>query len=756
MAVSEASVLWPKDPSIADSDDWPVYSLREVNVLSRLTGETVSLFTANGDDPIRVIGYLEKIDKPRSKFVLDTSYETKLIEVTEICSYTFAESENGMSDFWVEGYAGWFLLKEPAPSYKETFSKMQECISMFSFMAKRDRMLRRKFKREGSNLDGDRGKSSYASSIFTSDLFSEIRARVCDDEYARKPEVQGAKKGEERKVESGKAEGRNVEGKNEERNAESKKAEERNVESKKPEGTKVESKKPKGKKVEIGGKVEETQLALNPKSRMEDPNSRQSRKAKSIIPTRGGLAMYPRYLGEDIREEVNDRVRRREALAGSEKNKFAVSFSSEDELTGARGSPKNPSKRKLNFSKPRTPYKPTKANLSEDELEQPKATKVGRSATDDIIMLDSDTPEGDDVALRTKSPSMRPTRCTPRGRGASRPRIRNSTTRNNPSTPEWTVGVDHGGFGADEDDNSTMPVTRPSRYETWAAQPMDSKPAPRNNPSTPEWTAGVDHGGFGADEDDNSTMPDTRPSRYETWAAQPMDSKPAPYHTYPPRRFLEVSVQRFELPDDRPQTRQSHGLVVDIQAFEGAALAFVMPSVSTEQPSDKNFVSISGFAKVYLLDGTIVRNVLPSKSLDAHLSPKGLNLSAQSSRIAQRLSQGRTDYVEIKHYPNGDLVAFLVDYRPTHVYGVIHSDVALRQFFAYDELNPRLRDFNSFEKAPRCLPMDYEVLNMVVSDLFALGSTLYELIAKKTSYSELYPVESRVESRASRVSCRYE
>lgn len=98
----------------------------------------------------------------------------------------------------------------------------------------------------------------------------------------------------------------------------------------------------------------------------------------------------------------------------------------------------------------------------------------------------------------------------------------------------------------------------------------------------------------------------------------------------------------------------------------------------------------------------------------------------------------------------------LVDYRPTHVYGVIHSDVALRQFFACEELNPRLRDFNSFEKAPRCLPMDYEVLNMVVSDLFALGSTLYELIAKKTSYSELYPVESRVESRASRVSCRYE
>lgn len=68
MAVSEASVLWPRDPSITDSDDWPVYSLRQVNVLSELTGETVSLFTANEDHPLRVVGYLEKVDRTLSRF----------------------------------------------------------------------------------------------------------------------------------------------------------------------------------------------------------------------------------------------------------------------------------------------------------------------------------------------------------------------------------------------------------------------------------------------------------------------------------------------------------------------------------------------------------------------------------------------------------------------------------------------------------------------------------------------------------------
>jgi hypothetical protein len=39
------------------------------------------------------------------------------------------------------------------------------------------------------------------------------------------------------------------------------------------------------------------------------------------------------------------------------------------------------------------------------------------------------------------------------------------------------------------------------------------------------------------------------------------------------------------------------------------------------------------------------------------------------------------------------------------------------------------------------LPRDYEELNTVKSDLFALGPMLYELAAAKAPYSEIYPVE---------------
>lgn len=245
------------------------------------------------------------------------------------------------------------------------------------------------------------------------------------------------------------------------------------VESKKAEDRKVEMKNAEGRRVEEEKQAEETQLALNPKPRMKYPNSRPSRKAKRIIPTRGGLAMYPRYPSADIREEVNARVR-----AGMDKT--AVPLSSEDELTTAKYSPKILSEIKLNLSEPRNPRNPRtlrKANLSGDELEQSKPSKMARSATnEDVRMLESETPAGDGFEVpRTRTSTLRPTR------GPSRPRGRLSN----------------------EDDKSTMPVTRASRYQTRAAQPIASEPAP--------------------------------------------------YHTYPPRRYLEVSVQRFELPDDRPQ-----------------------------------------------------------------------------------------------------------------------------------------------------------------------------------------------------------
>ncbi len=51
-----------RDPSIKNSDDWPVYPLKKVKIVSESTGLPVSLFTAHQGHPIRVLGYLDRID----------------------------------------------------------------------------------------------------------------------------------------------------------------------------------------------------------------------------------------------------------------------------------------------------------------------------------------------------------------------------------------------------------------------------------------------------------------------------------------------------------------------------------------------------------------------------------------------------------------------------------------------------------------------------------------------------------------------
>lgn len=230
-----------------------------------------------------------------------------------------------------------------------------------------------------------------------------------------------------------------------------------------------------GRKDEERKQAERLQLALNPKLRMKDSNSKPSRKAKRIVPTRGGLAMYPRYPSADMREEVNSR-----AMIAKDKITIALSSDSEDELTSAKDSPRARSEFKIKHPTPRTPRK---TNLSGDKLEEPKLSDMMTSTNEEVTMLGGETPAGDGFEVpRTRTSTMRPTRGTTRGRGVGQPRFRASSN-----------------------------------------------------------------------EDDKSTMPIARAPRYQTRAAQPMASEPAPYHTYPPRKYLELSVQRFELPDDRPQ-----------------------------------------------------------------------------------------------------------------------------------------------------------------------------------------------------------
>ena len=136
-------------------------------------------------------------------------------------------------------------------------------------------------------------------------------------------------------------------------------------------------------------------------------------------------------------------------------------------------------------------------------------------------------------------------------------------------------------------------------------------------------------------------------------------------------------------------------------------------------------------------------------------------------------------YIELKYYPHGDLKGFIeknksyieVAHRKywarqiiesaeyIHTMGVRHSDFRLEQWLLDETLDAKLSDFNASgydrnvelgfegseamgaEGASHFLPRNAADDNTVKSDLFALGSTLFELITGGAPY-ESHPRES--------------
>ena len=145
-------------------------------------------------------------------------------------------------------------------------------------------------------------------------------------------------------------------------------------------------------------------------------------------------------------------------------------------------------------------------------------------------------------------------------------------------------------------------------------------------------------------------------------------------------------------------------------------------------------------------------------------------------RIAECISIGPArEYVELQYYPNGTLRDHVAKYRCKiseadskrwarqmiegveyiHTMGVRHSDLRLDQWLLDPAMDARLSDFNGsgfdgdpsleilgskaigIEETSHFLPRDPEPDNTTASDLFALGSSLYELVAGQRPYEGL-------------------
>jgi len=141
-------------------------------------------------------------------------------------------------------------------------------------------------------------------------------------------------------------------------------------------------------------------------------------------------------------------------------------------------------------------------------------------------------------------------------------------------------------------------------------------------------------------------------------------------------------------------------------------------------------------------------------------------------RIAKCLYLGPIDNVVVlKFYSIGNLKDYITAHGPSQLHkwtkqmieaveyihgrGVRHSDIKLCQWLLDSGLNARLSDFNgcgydaqpllgmrsvkalSYERQSHFLPRDRSKDNTVISDLFALGSALYELEHGSSPFVEI-------------------
>ncbi|PYI36317.1 kinase-like protein [Aspergillus indologenus CBS 114.80] len=188
-----------------------------------------------------------------------------------------------------------------------------------------------------------------------------------------------------------------------------------------------------------------------------------------------------------------------------------------------------------------------------------------------------------------------------------------------------------------------------------------------------------------------------------------------------------------------------------------------------EAPSQQNIIGAGQFSVVHKLSDKLVRK-LPSDPSYVY----SVQASEIEAKVYQRLGRHKRiarciccadDHIDLRYEPNGNLESYLADHDPPvsaaglrdrfarqaieaviyiHRMNVIHSDLSARQFLVSRSGNLRLSDFGGssldgaeaivMENATHFLPRDEDSPNTVQSDLFALGSTIYEILVGRKPY----------------------
>ncbi|KAK3686665.1 hypothetical protein LTR37_019596 [Vermiconidia calcicola] len=151
----ESTILAPRDPSITDDNEWPIFRLSDAAICLRHTSDPASLLLASEQNPLTVTGKLKLVpdidededdadyDDLHSALLRRTKQGTVPIEVQNVRTFSYSDS----GELWAAGASGWFTIR-PSKAYKPIYDQMIESVNTFYFVADAYKTPRRKGKRE--------------------------------------------------------------------------------------------------------------------------------------------------------------------------------------------------------------------------------------------------------------------------------------------------------------------------------------------------------------------------------------------------------------------------------------------------------------------------------------------------------------------------------------------------------------------------------------------------------------------------------
>lgn len=135
MTNHELSLLLPRDPSLTNSDDWPIFELKGADIFDPddpLRSPAV-LLHAGSYRPLTITGKLGPLGEENAHLLHTRSCQrSQAIEITDVKEFSYGQYDNGNVDIWAAGRAGWYTIR-PSRTYRAVYLHMLQSIRLLYF-----------------------------------------------------------------------------------------------------------------------------------------------------------------------------------------------------------------------------------------------------------------------------------------------------------------------------------------------------------------------------------------------------------------------------------------------------------------------------------------------------------------------------------------------------------------------------------------------------------------------------------------------